>query len=175
MAFIHNGKMDWWYQRCPKDSTTHTVSRPGYTFILGGLLLMLALYPVLKTLSVQLHSALTGSYVAGHHSVILINCPNEQVAKDISRSLMERRMAACVNILPRSATMYYWKGEIQDATEVLLLVRTRTSKIQSLTEYVRSIHPYENPEVLSFLVEGGSLDYMKWIDEAVPENPYIPS
>ncbi|XP_063067241.1 protein CutA homolog [Engraulis encrasicolus] len=174
MAFIHNGKSDWWYQRYAKDSTAQG-SRPGFMFVLGGLLLLLALVPVLKTLSTQLHSALTGSYVPGHHSVILINCPNEQVARDIGRLLMERRMAACVNILPRTSTMYYWKGEIQDATEILLLVRTRTSKIQPLHEYVRSIHPYENPELLSFPVEDGSLDYMKWIDEAVPESPYMPS
>ncbi|XP_076867322.1 protein CutA homolog isoform X2 [Brachyhypopomus gauderio] len=83
--------------------------------------------------------------------------------------IMEKRMAACVNILPRTSTMYYWKGEIQDTSEILLLVRTRTSVIQKLTDYVKTIHPYDIPEILSFPVEGGSLSYLKWMDEAVPE------
>ncbi|XP_028829352.1 protein CutA homolog [Denticeps clupeoides] len=170
MAFIHTGKLDWLCHRWQRDSVFQTFSRSTCVFVLGTVLLTLALYPVLRTLGVQLHSALTGSYVAGHHSIMLINCPTEQTAKDIGRALMEKRMVACVNILPRAATMYYWKGEIQEATEILLLLRTRSSKIQKLTEYIMSIHPYENPEILSFPVEDGSLDYMKWIDDAVPIN-----
>lgn len=126
--------------------------------------------PVLRTLGTQLHAAITGTYISGHHSVILINSPNEEAAKDISRAIMERRLAACVNIFPKSYTMYYWKGEIQDATEILLIAKTRTSKIQRLTDFVKSVHPYDVPEVLSFPVEDGSLSYMKWIDEAVPDD-----
>ncbi|XP_070990610.1 protein CutA homolog isoform X2 [Oncorhynchus clarkii lewisi] len=88
----------------------------------------------------------------------------------LHRALMERRMAACINILPRTSTMYYWKGEVQDATEILMFVKTRTSKIQRVTDFVKSVHPYETPEVLSFPVEDGSLPYMKWMDEAVPDD-----
>ncbi|MGH0157248.1 UNVERIFIED_CONTAM: hypothetical protein FKN15_059911 [Acipenser sinensis] len=80
------------------------------------MLLSLVVYPVLKTVSLQLHSAFTGSYVSGFNSVALISCPNEQVAKDIAR--------------------YYWKGEIEEATEILLLIKTRTSNIPKLSEYV---------------------------------------
>ncbi|XP_030635819.1 protein CutA homolog [Chanos chanos] len=163
-------KMDWFYQRCYKDSRSQTLSRSGIMVICGTLLLALSLYPVLRALGAQIHSALTGSYVAGHHSILLINCPTEQAAKDIGRGIMEKRMAACVNILPRTVTMYFWKGEIQDASEILLLVRTRSSLIQRLMDYVKSVHPYEIPEVLSFPVEDGSLSYMKWMDDAVPEN-----
>ncbi|XP_078811604.1 protein CutA homolog isoform X3 [Oryzias latipes] len=86
------------------------------------------------------------------------------------RGVMEHRLAASVNILYRTSTMYYWKSEIQDATEILMLVKTRSSKIQQVVNYVRSVHPYGTPEILSFPVEDGSLDYMKWIDEAVPDD-----
>ncbi|KAI3362155.1 hypothetical protein L3Q82_012480, partial [Scortum barcoo] len=103
-----------------------------------------------RSIGVRLHSALTGSYVPGHHSVLLVNSPNERLAKDIGR--------------------YYWKGEIQDASEILMLVKTKTSRIQQIIEYVRSVHPYANPEVLSFPVEDGSLAYMKWMDEAMPDD-----
>ncbi|KAF3849325.1 hypothetical protein F7725_015822 [Dissostichus mawsoni] len=112
--------------------------------------------------------AVTGVH-RGHHSLLLINSPNELAAKDIgryrSRAIMERRLAASINILARTSTMYYWKGEIQDASEVLM-----TSRIQQVMDFVRSVHPYANPEVLSFLVEDGSLAYMKWMDEAIPDD-----
>ncbi|XP_064165539.1 protein CutA homolog [Anguilla rostrata] len=170
MTFVMNGKMDWLYQRCHRESINQSFFRPGFLIICLGMLLTLVMYPALRTLGFQLHSALTGSYMSGHHSVILINCPNEQAAKDISRAIMERRLAACVNIFPKSYTMYYWKGEIQDATEILLMAKTRTSKIQRLKDFVKSIHPYDVPEILSFPVEDGSLSYMKWIDDAVPDD-----
>ncbi|XP_074473044.1 protein CutA homolog isoform X2 [Sebastes fasciatus] len=106
--------------------------------IMAGLLLVLSvsMYPGLWSIGVQLHSAFTGSYVPGHHSVLLINSPNQQAAKDIGRAIMERRLAASINILSRTSTMYYWKGEIQDASEVLMLVKTKTSRIQHVIDYV---------------------------------------
>lgn len=83
---------------------------------------------------------------------------------------MEKRLAASVNILARTSTMYFWKGEIQDASEILMLVKTRTSRIQHVVDYVRSVHPYANPEVLSFPVKDGSLAYLKWMDEVTPDD-----
>ncbi|KAI5089401.1 protein CutA-like precursor, partial [Silurus meridionalis] len=131
-------------------------------------ILSMLLYPVISMLAVQLYTELSGSYAAGHHSVLLINCPTEQTARDVARYIMEKRMAACVNILPRTSTMYYWKGEIQDSSEILLLVRTRTSMIPRLTDLIKTVHPYQTPEILSLPIQDGSLSYMKWIDDAVP-------
>ncbi|XP_029693959.1 protein CutA homolog [Takifugu rubripes] len=166
MTFGVSGRMEWLSQRCQKEAALRSV------LILSCLLLVLSvsLYPGLWAIGVQLHSVFTGSYVPGHHSVLLVNSPNEQAAKDIGRAIMERRLAASVNILSRTSTMYYWKGEIQDASEILMLVKTKTSRIQQVTDYVRSFHPYANPEVLSFAVQDGSLSYMRWMDEAVPDD-----
>ncbi|KAM6985479.1 protein CutA homolog [Aplochiton taeniatus] len=170
MTFVASSKMDWLYQRCHKESIVHSLFRSGL-FLLGLLMVLsLSMYPTLRSMGVQLHSAFTGSYVPGHHSILLINSPNEQVAKDIGRAIMERRMAASVNILPRTTTMYYWKGEIQDATEILMMIKTRTSRVQEVTDFMRSVHPYENPEILSFSVDDESLACMKWMDEAVPDD-----
>ncbi|XP_067341171.1 protein CutA homolog isoform X2 [Channa argus] len=83
---------------------------------------------------------------------------------------MERRLAASINILARTFTMYYWKGKIEDGNEILMLVKTKTSMIKQVVDYVRSVHPYANPEVLSFRVEDGSLPYMKWMDEAIQDD-----
>ncbi|KAG9354241.1 hypothetical protein JZ751_012365 [Albula glossodonta] len=105
MTFVLNGKIDWLCQRCHRESIVQSVFRPGFLIICLTVLLTLVMYPLLRTLGFQLHSTLTGSYISGHHSVILINCPNEQAAKDVSRAIMERRLAACVNIFPKSYTM----------------------------------------------------------------------
>ncbi|KAK2816459.1 hypothetical protein Q7C36_022730 [Tachysurus vachellii] len=153
---------------CP-DQMFKNISRARLVSIFWTLILTMMLYPVMSMLVVQIYTALSGSYLAGHHSILLINCPTEQTAKDIGRHIMQKRMAACVNILPPTFTMFYWNGEIQDASEILLLVRTRTSMIQRLTEFVKSIHPYHTPEILSFPIQDGSDSYFKWIDHAVPD------
>ncbi|XP_076867321.1 protein CutA homolog isoform X1 [Brachyhypopomus gauderio] len=169
MTDSQGNEMDWFYQRYQKDKMSHSFARSRLLIIFSTMLITLTLFPVLRMLGTEIYVFVSGDYMSGHHSVLLINCPTEQTAKDISRHIMEKRMAACVNILPRTSTMYYWKGEIQDTSEILLLVRTRTSVIQKLTDYVKTIHPYDIPEILSFPVEGGSLSYLKWMDEAVPE------
>uniref|UniRef100_A0A3B5APN8 Protein CutA homolog n=1 Tax=Stegastes partitus TaxID=144197 RepID=A0A3B5APN8_9TELE len=147
MTFVAANRMEWLFQRCHKEAVLNSVFR-------SFLVLTVSMYPVLWSVGVQLHSVFTGSYVPGHHSVLLINSPNEQAAKDIGSAVQ----------------MYYWKGEIQDASEILMLVKTKTSRIQQVIDYVRSVHPYANPEVLSFPVEDGSLAYMKWMDEAIPDD-----
>lgn len=169
MRGTEDNKLDWSYQRCHNDTMSKGLSKSRLLLILGMMMLTATLYPVLRMLGIQIYAVLSGTYVAGHHSILLINCPTEQAAKDIGRHIMEKRMAACVNILPRTSTMYYWKGQIQDASEILLLVRTKTSQIQRLTEYVLAVHPYEIPEILSFPIEDGSMSYLKWMDEAIPD------
>ncbi|CDQ93544.1 unnamed protein product [Oncorhynchus mykiss] len=77
--------MDWLYPRFHKESLAQILCRLGLFVICMGMVLTMSMYPMLRALCVQLHSAFTGSYVPGHHSVLLINCPNEQAAKDIGR------------------------------------------------------------------------------------------
>ncbi|XP_015426121.1 PREDICTED: protein CutA homolog isoform X2 [Myotis davidii] len=94
-------------------------------------------YPMLRTLSLQLHSAVTGSYVSGTYSIVFVNCPNEQIARDIARAILDKKLAASVNILPKASSLYFWNGEIEEATEILLLIKTKTSKVRMLSSYVR--------------------------------------
>ncbi|EHB01838.1 CutA-like protein [Heterocephalus glaber] len=127
-------------------------------------------YPMLRTLSLQLHSAITGTYVSGAHSVVFINCPNEQIARDIARAVLEKKLAASVNILPKASSLYFWKGEIEEATEILLLIKTRTSKVPVLSSYIRLVHPFEIPEVFSLPMDQGDVHYLKWLEEAMEED-----
>ncbi|XP_006796876.1 protein CutA homolog isoform X2 [Neolamprologus brichardi] len=140
--------MEWLFQRCYKEVVLSFRSVLLVSCLF--LILLACMFPGLWSIGVQLHSVCTGSYVPGHYSVLVINTPNEQTAKDVGR--------------------FYWKGEIQDANEILMLVKTKTSRIQKVVDYVRSIHPYGNPEVLSLAVDDGSLAYMKWMDEAIPDD-----
>ncbi|KAM9735449.1 protein CutA homolog isoform 1-T1 [Menidia menidia] len=170
MTVITTKRVELLLQRCHKEALSTSAFRSVLLISCSFLLLSVSLYPGLQSIGVQLHALFTGRYVPGYYSILLINSPNEQAAKDISRAVMERRLAASINIHSRTSTMYYWKGEIQDASEFLMLVKTKTSKIQQVVDYVRSVHPYANPEVLSFSVEDGSLAYMKWMDEAIPDD-----
>ncbi|NXL99821.1 CUTA protein, partial [Tyrannus savana] len=126
--------------------------------------------PLLRGLALQLHSALTGTYIPGSSSMAFINCLNEQIAKDIARAIMDKKLAAQVNILPKSSALYFWKGELEESTEILLIVKTRTSKIGELSNYVRSIHPFEIPEIISLPIDQGNPLYLKWIEENVPRD-----
>ncbi|XP_046695692.1 protein CutA homolog isoform X2 [Silurus meridionalis] len=96
--------MDWFYSRCHPDHVSRGMNRHRLV-IFWSVILSMLLYPVISMLAVQLYTELSGSYAAGHHSVLLINCPTEQTARDVARYIMEKRMAACVNILPRTSTM----------------------------------------------------------------------
>ncbi|KAM4532707.1 protein CutA homolog isoform 2-T2 [Fundulus diaphanus] len=106
-----------WLREALRSATVRSVVLTASLF----LIVSISLYPGLRSIGVLLHAVFTGSYVPGYHSVLLVNFPNEQAARDIGRSVMERRLAASVNILPRTFTMYYWKGEIQDASEILMV------------------------------------------------------
>nr|XP_035963650.1 protein CutA homolog isoform X2 [Halichoerus grypus] len=94
-------------------------------------------YPIFRTLSLRLHSAVTGSYVSGTYSIVFVNCPNEQIARDIARASLDKKLAASVNILPKASSLYFWNGEIEEATEILLLIKTKTSKVHVLSSYIR--------------------------------------
>ncbi|XP_059720867.1 protein CutA homolog isoform X3 [Haemorhous mexicanus] len=132
----------------PKGSASPPTSPGLLSEVLLLLLLLLLLHPLLQSLALQLHSALTGSYVPGTHSVAFVTCLNEHIARDIAR--------------------YFWKGELEESTEILLLVKTRTSKIGELSNYVRSIHPFEIPEIISLPIDQGNPGYLQWMEENVP-------
>ncbi|XP_055010023.1 protein CutA homolog [Boleophthalmus pectinirostris] len=170
MTFDTTHRMECLFQRWHKDVFLCSSLRSVLSVTCLLLVLLMSLYPCLWSIGVRLHSVFTGNYLPGHYSVLIINSPTEQTAKDIGRAIMEKRLAASINILTRTSTMYIWKDEIRDTSEILMLVKTKTSRIQHVLEYVRSVHPYAAPEVLSFLVEDGNLEYLNWMDEVIPEH-----
>ena len=98
------------------------------------------------------------------HCVVYCTCPDSDSAGRIAHALVGERLAACVNLLPGIKSIYKWKGEIAQETEVLLLIKTRRVLIPRLIGAIRPLHPYELPEVISVPITDGLPDYLQWID-----------
>jgi periplasmic divalent cation tolerance protein len=88
-------------------------------------------------------------------------------AERIARALVERRLAACVNVVPGVASFYRWKGEVCRDEEWLLVVKTRTERLDALREALVALHPYELPELLALPIQAGHAPYLAWLDESV--------
>jgi periplasmic divalent cation tolerance protein len=98
--------------------------------------------------------------------VVLITTGGEEEAHKIAELLVNRRKVACVNILPRVDSLFWWKGKLDSARESLLLVKTKTSLLPEIISLVKEIHSYEVPEIIALPIIGGSEDYLKWLDDA---------
>jgi periplasmic divalent cation tolerance protein len=99
--------------------------------------------------------------------IVLTAAGSEQEAKKIARHLVENRLAACVNIVPQVASVYRWQGEVEEAVEWLLVIKTTTAAFESVRPAIASLHSYELPECISLAIEDGSPDYLRWIHESV--------
>ena len=99
--------------------------------------------------------------------LVLTTAGSEAEAKKIAEMLVERRLAACVNIIPRIHSVYRWQGKVGHAEEFLLLVKTVKRKEDQVRAAIRELHSYELPECVSIPIEGGSAEYLQWITESV--------
>ncbi len=95
--------------------------------------------------------------------VVLVTAPDAEVAERLARGLVEERLAACVNLIPGIRSFYRWEGAVRDDAEVLLVVKTRTDRLEALASRVQELHPYELPEILGLPIIGGSQAYLDWI------------
>ena len=98
--------------------------------------------------------------------IVLSTAGSEQEAHKIAHILVKRRLAACVNILPRVQSIYRWKGEIESAQEWLLLIKTRADKFSAVRDAIGELHSYEVPECIVLEIEDGSPPYLQWLEKA---------
>jgi len=101
--------------------------------------------------------------------VVLSTCGSPKEAEQIARSLLEKRLAACVNILPRVRSLYRWKGAIEDDQETLLLIKSNRALFLELRAEIDKLHSYEVPEVIAIPIVDGSERYLEWIDRELIE------
>ncbi|CAL5219192.1 g978 [Coccomyxa viridis] len=99
---------------------------------------------------------------------VFVTVPSEEFGEEIAGLLVnpEARLAACVNIIPGLKSIYWWDGKVQKDEELLLVMKTQTVLLQQLVEAVKKHHPYDEPEVISLPITGGSSTYIKWIHDS---------
>jgi periplasmic divalent cation tolerance protein len=107
--------------------------------------------------------------------VVLITTSSGEEARKIAMLLLEQRKAACVNIIPKVDSLFWWQGKIDSAHEGLLVVKTRVSLLSEVVEIVKTAHSYKVPEIIALPVIGGNEDYLNWIDKEVQEKQKLSS
>lgn len=94
---------------------------------------------------------------------MLCTAPSADVGAQLARGLVEAELAACVNIVPEVRSIYRWQGETHDDAEQLLVIKTRASRFEQLAQWIRSHHPYSEPEIIALPITAGSPSYLAWV------------
>lgn len=95
--------------------------------------------------------------------VILVTAPDAGVAARIGREILAKHLIACANIIPGIRSLYWWKGQLEESDEVLMLLKGRRADVAAIAEQIRALHPYDVPEVIATEVVGGLDVYLEWI------------
>ncbi|MAH39725.1 MAG: cytochrome C biogenesis protein CcdA [Dehalococcoidales bacterium] len=97
--------------------------------------------------------------------ILFITTADDEEAQLISRVLLEQRKAACVNIVPKVSSLFWWQGNIEQAEENLLVVKTRAELLDEIIKLVKEVHSNDVPEIIALPIVGGSQDYLEWVGE----------
>lgn len=95
--------------------------------------------------------------------LVLTNVPDEVIAHAIARNIVERRFAACVNVLPGVRSIYQWEGKVEEASEVTMLIKSTPGRYADLEAAIRAAHPYDIPEIIAVPVTAGLPAYLNWV------------
>ena len=102
------------------------------------------------------------------YSIIITTFADKDSAKKTAKLLIERRLAACVQMFPIES-VYLWKNEICDENETVLFLKSKTALFDNITAEIREIHTYEVPEIIQIPITGGLPEYLKWIDDCTED------
>jgi periplasmic divalent cation tolerance protein len=95
--------------------------------------------------------------------LVMTNLPDVTAGKKMAHALIQSRLVACVNLLPGVQSIYRWQGQVEEASEIMLQIKTTTSRYQQLQQAILDAHPYALPEVIAIPVSYGHAPYLHWI------------
>jgi periplasmic divalent cation tolerance protein len=98
--------------------------------------------------------------------IVLTTASSAEEARKIAQALVERRLAACVNIVPQIESVYRWQDKVENASEWLLLIKTQADAFARICDAIKELHSYELPECVMLEVSDGSREYLDWIEES---------
>jgi periplasmic divalent cation tolerance protein len=101
--------------------------------------------------------------------LVLSTTGSQDEARRIAHALVEKQLAACVNIVPGVESVYHWQGNIESGQEWLLIIKTTTGAFPSLRDTLQELHSYEVPECVALAIEDGIPEYLEWLGESVVE------
>jgi periplasmic divalent cation tolerance protein len=102
----------------------------------------------------------------GRYRIVLVTCGSASEAKRIGRAVVEKKLAACANILPGVESIYRWKRKVERAREALIVIKTTATRLRDLEREVKRLHSYDVPEFIVLRVAAGSQDYLAWVDSS---------
>lgn len=103
------------------------------------------------------------------HQIVLCTCPEATSARTIAATLVERGLAACVNIVPGIESIYRWQGQLQHDNELLLIIKTDMNSYPALEEAILALHPAELPEIVAVPLSAGLPAYLEWLDSSLKQ------
>ncbi|MGM0630099.1 MAG: divalent-cation tolerance protein CutA [Pseudomonadota bacterium] len=99
--------------------------------------------------------------------LILCTTDSHTSAMQLARSLVEKKLVACVNIVPNMTSVYSWQGQIHEDQEWLMLIKSTDERCEDIKDFISANHPYDSPELISINIEDGLPDYLTWIQDSV--------
>ncbi len=99
--------------------------------------------------------------------VVHVAVKDIEEGRKIAKSVVKRRLATCVNIIPEIESYFWWKDKLDTAKEVMLIIKTKESLLPELTKAIKKLHSYSIPEIIALPIVGGSRDYLEWIDSEI--------
>jgi periplasmic divalent cation tolerance protein len=97
--------------------------------------------------------------------IVFTTAGSQEEARKIAHALVERRLAACVNVVPQIESVYRWQEKVETATEWLLVIKTQADSFARVRDAIKELHSYELPECVMVEVRGGSEEYLRWIEQ----------
>ena len=99
-------------------------------------------------------------------SLALVTAPDLKTARSLARAALQKRLIACANLFPKIESHYWWKGEIERGTEVLMILKTTNARLAALEKFIVLKHPYDTPEFIVLPIGSGNKKYLDWLSQS---------